>query len=230
VAFGDEGTADEGTTGVPAGSSGLPSARFGSPENPGSGSLRLRIFRRVLWGLVILLIPLVLWNRIVGSSGTNGLVLPKSAVVGRLAPAVTGRDVLTGNPVVAANHRWRVVTFFATWCGPCVKEQPELVKFVANHRAEDDVSVISVIYQDDVKAVVSFERAHGGSWPVVEDSKGELAAAFGALAVPNSFVIDPAGKVVAAVLGGVNAALLDRILAKNRKLEPGLSSGSVAQQ
>ena len=104
------------------------------------------------------------------------------------------------------------MSFFATWCVPCVKEQPELVRFVASHTGRDGVALVSVIYQDDSTAVRSFERSHGGSWPVLSDPNGVMASAFEVIAVPRAFVVNPAGVVVAAVLGGVTAKRLDAII------------------
>ena len=102
--------------------------------------------------------------------------------------------------------------FFCDVVRPVREEQPELVRFVASHTGPDRVAVVSVIYQDDSTAVRSFGRSHGGSWPVVSDPNGVMASAFEVIAVPWAFVVNPAGVVVAAVLGGVTAKRLDAII------------------
>ena len=172
--------------------------------------------RRWLWVGVVVAVPLsVAVSQAIRPAGDNAVGFPKSALVGHAAPMVEGRDVMSaGSPLVrVVAGRWMVLTFFATWCVPCRKEQPELVRFVAAHAVLGDVGVVSVIYQDDPLAVRGFQVAHGGSWPVLQDRGGAVALSYAVLAVPESFVVNPAGVVVAGVLGGVKAARLDRIIA-----------------
>ena len=66
-----------------------------------------------------------------------------------------------------------------------------------------------------------FGRSHGGSWPVLSDPNGVMASAFEVIAVPRAFVVNPAGVVVAAVLGGVTANRLDAIIDAHRFHRPG---------
>ena len=142
----------------------------------------------------------------------SGVVIPASSLIGRPAPPLAGTDVMSGRRFRLATGRWTVVTFFATWCVPCRKEQPELVRFVATHTKSGDVGLLSVIYQDDAGAVKAFERTHGGTWPAVADPGGVIASAYEVNAVPQSFVIASSGVVVASVLGGVKAVRLDLII------------------
>ena len=123
-----------------------------------------------------------------------------------------------------------VVTFFATWCVPCRTEQPELVRFESSDGRSNPVEVVSVIYQDEPGAVRQFERSHGGSWPVVADPSGSIAAAYEVIAVPRAFVVNPEGKVVQAILGGVTARSLKRIIATHplRKALDGPSTSGLS--
>ena len=165
-----------------------------------------------LWVGVIVAVPISFAAVRFGRVGDGGMSLPVSSLVGCHVPVVAGRDVVADRPFRLAPGRWVVVSFFATWCVPCVKEQPELVRFVARHTGRDGVGVVSAIDEDDSTAVRSFERSHGGSWPVLSDPNGVLASAFEVIAVPRAFVVNPAGVVVAAVLGGVTANRLDAII------------------
>ncbi len=139
----------------------------------------------------------------------------RSGLVGRAAPAVVGTAT---NGEVVDIDRWRgdwvLVNFFATWCVPCVREHPELVEFARRHGPEGDgvpVEVVSIAFDDDPAAVEEFFATRGGDWPVLVDDTGPLALDFGVRGVPESFLISPAGQVVA-LFYGVTADAVDEAI------------------
>ena len=137
-----------------------------------------------------------------------------AAVVGELAPSLTGVG-LDGAPFDLDKQRgqWVLVNFFATWCPPCVQEQPELVKFAADHAGT--AQVVSVAYGDTPDRVRSFFAKSGGDWPVLTDAATSEAASldYGVVKLPESFLVNPEGKVVAKLNGGTTAAQLDDLIA-----------------
>lgn len=137
-----------------------------------------------------------------------------AAVVGELAPSLTGVG-LDGRPFDLDRQRgqWVLVNFFATWCPPCVQEHPELVKF-ATERA-GSAQVVSVAYGDSPDRVRSFFADNGGDWPVLTDSTTSESASldYGVVKLPESFLVNPEGKVVAKLNGGTTAAQLDELIA-----------------
>ncbi|MGH9164375.1 MAG: TlpA family protein disulfide reductase [Acidimicrobiales bacterium] len=143
-------------------------------------------------------------------------VVADSPIVGQLAPPVEGPG-LDGATVRLADLRGRyvVVNFFATWCGPCLKEHPELVRFADRH-APEDAQVLAVVYDDDRAEVRSFFAERGGDWPVVDDPAAKVG--FGVRGVPESFLVDPDGVVLTRIVGGVTATGLDRLLAQAKAL------------
>ena len=156
-------------------------------------------------GVVVLSLVAVLATRPQASD-----VIAPSPVVGQVAPEVEGPD-LDGATLRLSElrGRWVVVNFFATWCIPCVREHPELVRFSDRHPPED-AQVLSVIYDDQRPDVVEFFRERGGSWPVVDD--GGAKVDFGVRGVPESFLVRPDGIVAARLVGGVTADGLDALL------------------
>jgi cytochrome c biogenesis protein CcmG/thiol:disulfide interchange protein DsbE len=162
----------------------------------------------IVIGLVMVVFVAVLATRSI-QPGT----VSESPLVGHVAPAISGTDIMTNEPVTLAAERghYVVVTFFASWCGPCVTETPQLVAFLFAERAIH-ASVLGVIYEDSVGNARSFLKKYGASWPAVTDSSGSLAATYGVSDPPESFVVAPSGRVVAKVTGGVTENQLLQII------------------
>ena len=139
-------------------------------------------------------------------------VIADSPLLGLPAPPLEGPG-LNGGTLRLSDlaGRYVVVNFFATWCVPCLKEHPELVKFADRHAA-DDAQVMAVIYDDDIDGVRDFFEREGGDWPVVDDSGAKVD--WGVRAVPESFLVDPNGVVLTRLVGGVTATGLDDLLAR----------------
>jgi len=148
------------------------------------------------------------------SAGTRAADSP---LLGKPAPAIAGQTV-DGQSVRLDQYqgRWVLVNFFATWCIPCRQEHPDLIRFAAEHRQAGDLDVLGVVYDDSLDAVRDFRDKQGGDWPMVVDPNGRVALDFGVSGVPESYLIDPDGRVAAKVVGGVQAGALDDLLAKIR--------------
>jgi peroxiredoxin len=103
-------------------------------------------------------------------------------------PDLAGKKVslrsLRGKPVL--------VSFFATWCPPCVEEAPTLE--VLAQRIGDAASIMVVSVDEDLQALEKF-YAKGSSAIVLRDESRKVPTSFGTSKFPESFLIDPAGKV-----------------------------------
>lgn len=135
-----------------------------------------------------------------------------AAAVGRPAPNIAA-PAIAGSAVSlhALKGRWVVVNFFATWCDPCKAEYPQLVRFAQEHAGT--AQVLGVVYEDRSADALRFHRAEGGTWPIVADPSARLADRYRVSALPQSFVVDPKGDVVAHLFGGVTVASLDQAIA-----------------
>ena len=137
----------------------------------------------------------------------------ESPLLGKPAPEVEG-TTLEGTTLRLADLRGKyvLVNFFATWCVPCQREHPELLRFTADHQAAGDATVLAVIFDDEVAAVRQFMEERGGGWPVIDDPRGKIALEFGVRGPPESFLIDPRGFVLTRIVGEVRAVGLERLL------------------
>lgn len=134
-----------------------------------------------------------------------------SSLVGRVAPPVDGPS-LYGGEFVEQPGRYVVVNFFAPWCAPCRQEHPELAKFEQQHEGSRQASVVSVAYSTSPGAAVEFFEDNDGVWPLLDDPDGSTALRFGVVKLPETYVISPAGVVVAKFAGAVTADQLNEIV------------------
>jgi cytochrome c biogenesis protein CcmG/thiol:disulfide interchange protein DsbE len=89
-----------------------------------------------------------------------------------------------------------LVNMFASWCQPCQAEAPVL-RHAQRILAAHGGTVLGVTYQDDPSNDITYMRQYHLTFPVIRDVNGNFAHAFGVSGVPESFVINRAGKVQA---------------------------------
>lgn len=136
------------------------------------------------------------------------------AGAGAPAPALSGRT-LDGTPfdLTALRGRPVIVNFWASWCVPCQEEFPLFVA-AAKARAGDDLAIVGVEWKnDDDAAARAFAASHGATWPTVTDADGSRAAAWQAVAPPQTYFIGRDGVIRSRQIGALSAAEFDRQLA-----------------
>ena len=135
---------------------------------------------------------------------------------GARPPAPDRSLPILGGPGTAslAQFRGRVVvlSFYASWCTPC-REQAPLLEQAGRALASAGTALL-VDDADDPGAASTFVAEHGLDMPVVADANGLLARDYDVRGLPETFVIDPEGRVVAISRQLVTRAFLDDAIAK----------------
>jgi len=150
-----------------------------------------------------------------GSAGAiaSSFVVGGGPLEGKRAPAFTLLDA-AGHPVSLADYRGRpvIVNFWASWCGPCKEEFPLLAAALLRY-APQGLEVLGIVYKDSAGAAAAFMAAEGGTWPMLLDPAQTAASAYGVLAVPESFYVDPSGVIRTLSFGPPPASGIDALIA-----------------
>jgi peroxiredoxin len=100
--------------------------------------------------------------------------------------------------------KYVLIDFWASWCGPCRTEYPYLKKAYSQYR-DRNFEIIGVSLDDNKANWLQAIKSNGFQWIELCDLKGrqnEVASAYGIAAIPQSFLIDPQGNIIAKNLRG----------------------------
>lgn len=182
---------------------------MGTPHNAMDDTLALnnaqatgrpRLSAPAILGIVVLAVLTVLltWRASV-LEATLERESEQPELVDKQAPDFSA-STLDGRTVSLADFRGQkkvVVTFWASWCGPCRLEMPTLIQFYkTNHTDASDFEILAVSIDDAPKEAADFASAMKLNFPVLFDSGKRIANAYGVEGIPTMFVIDKAGKVI----------------------------------
>ena len=123
---------------------------------------------------------------------------------GVAAPDFTG-ELMDGTSITLSELQGKpvIINFWATWCGPCVKEMP------AFERLKDDfgdkIGIIAVNCGDDAETVKDFVEENGYTFPVVLDEEYSISMLYPTNSIPYTVVVDAEGRVTHISTGALDA-------------------------
>jgi thiol-disulfide isomerase/thioredoxin len=127
--------------------------------------------------------------------GPNGLTLSTSV------PLDLSFVTVDGSVFRLADQRDRVVVvnLFASWCGPCNAEAPDVTAFAAAHAA--DTVVVSVDVGEPPATARAFQARYGIEYPVAADESSSVYKSIGMTAYPTTLFVRPDGRLSCAFVG-----------------------------
>lgn len=106
---------------------------------------------------------------------------------------------------------------WATWCGPCRSELPEIDELYKKYKDSENVVVLTVAFplqsgEGNTNSIKSFMKSNEYSYPVLFDTKGKLLSALGISAFPTTFLFDKKGNIYGYIPGAMNKERMEKAI------------------
>jgi cytochrome c biogenesis protein CcmG/thiol:disulfide interchange protein DsbE len=182
-------------------------------EEPGRGrGAGIAVFVGLLVACVAV-VGIALAPRGTSSDTSIGDEALKADPVGQQAPDFTAKT-LDGSSFTLSSLRGKVVVvnFWASWCSTCKTEAADVAATEKKWRAKG-VQFVGIDEQDTPQGAAGYNKQYGIEFPSAVDADLRIKAHYNVTGLPETFVIDPQGVVVAKYISVIDPAVVDQQLA-----------------
>ncbi len=143
-------------------------------------------------------------------------VFSQSTMAASKMPAFALSDVVTGESVDSDffSGKALLVTFFATWCPPCMQEVPDLIRLQNKYEGRGFSVVALSVDEGGSKTVRKFIERRSVNYPVLMADRSTAQKFGGVVGIPTSFLINRNGTVVKKYPGYVHHMILENDIKK----------------
>lgn len=147
--------------------------------------------------IVVLLTGMAIFQNIQGKDQAANMPQEAAAKPNYLAPSFSlqSLDGKTTYEVGGKRDKPLMINFWASWCGPCNKEAPDLVKLYEKYGEQFDLYAVNITPGDNMKNINAFVERHKLPFPVLLDMKGEVTDLYRIQPIPTSFLVDTNGVI-----------------------------------
>jgi DsbE subfamily thiol:disulfide oxidoreductase len=167
----------------------------------------MRQKKHLVWGIVGLVALLsIAW---LGMATGNG-VAPTGTAVGDRVPDFTLADLNSQQyqlEAIISKNQVTLVNFWATWCGPCRGEIPELIRFYSQYSSQK-VALLAINLQEKPAEVRKFAKKAGMNFPVLTDTTGRVGELYKVYAIPTTYIVDSKGIIRHVIEGSTSLRVL----------------------
>ena len=110
-----------------------------------------------------------------------------------------------------------ILNFWATWCGPCQQEMPDMEAFYKEHK--ENVEILAINYTSSEKGggeekVSNFAKEKGITFPILLDKNIDVTTAYKVITIPTSYFIDTKGVIQDKFIGPMTQKEMEKRVAK----------------
>ncbi|MBJ8103774.1 MULTISPECIES: redoxin domain-containing protein [Bacillus] len=110
-----------------------------------------------------------------------------------------------------------ILNFWATWCGPCQQEMPDMEAFYKEHK--ENVEILAINYTPSEKGggeekVRNFAKEKGITFPILMDKNIDVTTAYKVITIPTSYFIDTKGVIQDKFIGPMTQKEMEKRIAK----------------
>jgi thiol-disulfide isomerase/thioredoxin len=133
---------------------------------------------------------------------------------------------ITGESIAIPNGKVMLINFFATWCGPCILELPQIEKLYRDRKRDERFGIVVIGRDESVESVRRFLQENKYTFPAVADQGLAIYSRFAKDLIPRTLIVSPTGKITYSSIGFLETDIVQLNHALDELLPPSRTSNA----